>query len=66
MADSATAVRAKEQSPRVRRAETLAFLILAFGIWPLVAVAVVGGFGFLVWMWQLVYGPPGPPGGIPH
>ncbi len=54
----------KEINPRVRRrVEVLAFLILAFGIWPLVAVGVVGGYGFLVWMFQIVYGPPGPPAG---
>lgn len=48
--------------PQPRRlGELLTFLILAFGIWPIVAVGVVGGFGFLVWMWQLVFGPPGPP-----
>lgn len=46
-----------------RRAELLAFLVLAFGIWPIVAVSVVGGYGFLIWMWQIVFGPPGPPGG---
>jgi nitrate reductase NapE len=46
-----------------RRRELLTFLILAFGIWPIVAVGVVGGYGFLVWMLQIVYGPPGPPGG---
>ena len=47
----------------VRRRELLAFLALAFGIWPIVAVGVVGGYGFLVWMYQIVYGPPGPPAG---
>jgi nitrate reductase NapE len=46
-----------------RRKELLTFLVLAFGIWPVVAVGVVGGYGFLVWMWQIVFGPPGPPGG---
>ena len=45
-----------------RRAELIAFFVLAFGIWPLVAVGVVGGYGFLVWMLQIVFGPPGPPG----
>jgi nitrate reductase NapE len=25
-----------------------------------VAVGVVGGYGFMVWMYQIVYGPPGP------
>ncbi len=50
--------------PASRRSELLAFLALAFGIWPLVAVAVVGGYGFAVWMWQIVFGPPGPPPGL--
>ncbi len=48
---------------KTRRTELLAFLVLAFGIWPIVAVGVVGGYGFLVWMYQIVFGPPGPPGG---
>lgn len=53
---------AETDSPS-RRSEFLAFLLLAFGVWPFVAVGVVGGFGFLVWMFQLIFGPPGPPGG---
>lgn len=48
-----------------RKAELLAFLTLAVLIWPIVAVGIVGGYGFLVWMSQLVFGPPGPPGS-PH
>lgn len=62
--DSREAVAYPDPSPtKARRREFLAFLVLAFGIWPIVAVGVVGGFGFLVWMWQIVFGPPGPPGG---
>ena len=59
----ARGIAAKEsgQPAPTRRSELLAFLLLAFGIWPLVAVGVVGGYGFVVWMWQLVYGPPGAP-----
>jgi nitrate reductase NapE len=49
-----------------RRREMLAFLVLAFGIWPVVAVGVVGGYGFLVWMWQIAFGPPGPPSSPIH
>jgi nitrate reductase NapE len=45
-----------------RRRELITFFVLAFGIWPIVAVGVVGGYGFLVWMFQILYGPPGPPG----
>ncbi len=52
-----------EASWSLRRRELIAFLVLAFGIWPVVAVGVVGGYGFLVWMLQLIFGPPGPPGG---
>lgn len=48
--------------PSGRRAELMVFLILAVLIWPFIAVGVVGGYGFLVWMWQIVFGPPGPPG----
>ena len=44
------------------RGEWIAFLTLAVLIWPFIAVAVVGDFGFLVWMLQLLTGPPGPPG----
>ncbi len=43
-----------------RRKELLTFAVLAFAIWPVVAVGVVGGYGFAVWMYQIVYGPPGP------
>lgn len=45
-----------------RRQELFMFVLLAVLIWPVIAVAVVGGFGFSVWMYQLLTGPPGPPG----
>jgi periplasmic nitrate reductase NapE len=44
-----------------RRAELAVFLLLAVVIWPFLSIAFVGGYGFLVWMWQIVFGPPGPP-----
>jgi nitrate reductase NapE len=47
--------------PGAKRREILMFLLLAFVIWPFVAVAVVGGYGFIVWMYQMIAGPPGPP-----
>ena len=46
---------------RTRREEITAFIILAVLIWPVLAVGVVGGFGFLIWMYQVIFGPPGPP-----
>ena len=48
-------------SARTRRDEIIAFVILAVLIWPVLAVGVVGGYGFLVWMYQIIFGPPGPP-----
>ena len=52
-----------EQNPLVeRRAELSVFFLLAVIIWPIISVALIGGYGFVVWMWQIVFGPPGPPG----
>jgi nitrate reductase NapE len=44
-----------------KREELFAFLILAILIWPVIAVGIVGGYGFLIWMSQVILGPPGPP-----
>jgi nitrate reductase NapE len=46
-----------------RRWELRMFLFLTVVLAPLLAAAIVGGFGFAVWMWQMFSGPPGP---IPH
>ena len=44
----------------VRRREWMLFLLLAVVIWPFIAVGVVAGWGFLVWMYYMFTGPPGP------
>lgn len=44
-----------------RRKETRLFLFLVVCLFPLLSVAIVGGYGFLVWFFQMFYGPPGPP-----
>lgn len=42
-----------------RRRELATFLLLAVVLFPLLAVIVVSGFGFVVWMSQLLWlGPP--------
>ncbi|WIY25566.1 periplasmic nitrate reductase, NapE protein [Parasedimentitalea psychrophila] len=38
--------------------ERWAFLVLAVFLAPVLAGILVGGFGFSVWMLQLVFGPP--------
>ena len=39
--------------------ELRSFLFLSVVMAPVLAVAIVGGYGFLVWMYQLFAGPPG-------
>ena len=39
--------------------ERRAFVLLVVFQAPILSVAIVGGYGFLVWMSQLVLGPPG-------
>jgi nitrate reductase NapE len=43
-----------------KRREAVTFLVLAVLIWPFIAVGVVAGWGFIVWMYYLFTGPPGP------
>jgi periplasmic nitrate reductase NapE len=41
-----------------KRRELVVFLFLTLVLAPVVAVLVVAGYGFLVWMYQIVAGPP--------
>ena len=44
-----------------KRREWGMFLFLTVVLAPVLAVAIVGGYGFLVWMYQLIAGPPSAP-----
>ena len=44
-----------------RRREWGVFLTLAFALAPVLAVLIVTGFGFAIWVYQMIAGPPGPP-----
>jgi nitrate reductase NapE len=44
-----------------RRREWGVFLLLAFALAPVLSVIIVAGYGFSVWIWQMIMGPPGPP-----
>ena len=39
--------------------ELRSFLFLSVVMAPVIAVAIVSGFGFIVWMYQMFAGPPG-------
>lgn len=41
-----------------QRRELAVFIFLTFVLAPLLAVIIVAGYGFLVWMYQLIAGPP--------
>lgn len=60
MGPSSDAVPAAAAAPPTRAQELRAFVILAVLLAPVLAVLVVAGWGFLVWMVQLLAGPPGP------
>jgi periplasmic nitrate reductase NapE len=47
-----------DAQPISRRRELLLFLFLTVVLAPMLAVAIVGGFGFMVWIWQIFAGPP--------
>ncbi len=50
-------------SPEVRkRDEFRLFVFLIVALFPILAVAVVGSYGFMIWMSQVLVGPPGPAG----
>lgn len=44
-----------------KKRELMAFGFLALVLVPILSVIVVAGFGFIVWMYQIIAGPPGPP-----
>ena len=46
---------------RRRRMEIFAFLFLTAVLMPAIAVATVASYGLVVWIFQMVAGPPGPP-----
>lgn len=46
----------ESSAPTTKQEEWRSFLFLAFIMAPVLAVLVVGGYGFLVWMLQLLTG----------
>ena len=52
----ATDVKASDAS---KSKEGIAFFLLAFVLFPALAVTIVGGYGFIVWIYQIFTGPPG-------
>ncbi len=58
MSDSTESLRDVQQDPRLKTEELRSFLFLTAVIVPVLSVIVVAGYGFIVWMTQLIGGPP--------
>ncbi|WP_129779047.1 periplasmic nitrate reductase, NapE protein [Peristeroidobacter soli] len=41
-----------------KRRELAVFIFLTFIVAPILSVLIVAGYGFAVWMYQLIAGPP--------
>ena len=41
--------------------ETRLFVFLVVCLFPILSVALVGGYGLIIWFMQMLLGPPGPP-----
>ena len=48
-----------DQGSFTKAQELRSFLFLAVVMAPVLAVIIVSGYGFAVWMFQLIAGPPG-------
>lgn len=42
-----------------KKRELLGFLFMTVVLVPVLSVILVGGFGFSIWMYQIIAGPPG-------
>ncbi len=47
-----------ENGVQTKRDERIAFILLAVVLAPALSVAIVGGYGFIIWMLQIILGPP--------
>ena len=61
MTDHSNKIEPVRMSVRTPRQELIVFLIIVALVWPVMTVGMVGGYGFAVWMYQSIAGPPGPP-----
>lgn len=44
---------------KTKKQEWLAFLFITVVLFPILSVIVVGGYGFIIWILQMYFGPPG-------
>ncbi|MCQ2029673.1 MULTISPECIES: periplasmic nitrate reductase, NapE protein [Stutzerimonas] len=50
-----------DPAPVGKSEETRLFVFLLVLFFPLLSIVTVSGYGFIVWISQMIFGPPGPP-----
>jgi len=50
----------EQTEPHGKREETRLFIFLIVFLFPMLSVLLVSGYGFVVWIIQMIFGPPGP------
>jgi len=45
--------------PMKKKHELRVFLLLTVVLFPVLSIALMGGYGFVIWMSQILFGPPG-------
>ena len=51
--------RSDDEHVLTKRGERRVFIFIAVLLFPILSVIVVVGYGFAIWMLQLIFGPPG-------
>lgn len=46
--------------PSTKKEESRSFIFLAVVMAPILAVLIVASYGFVIWFYQMMAGPPGP------
>lgn len=46
-------------SPKQKQQELRVFLFITVVLFPLLSIILVGGYGLLIWISQMIFGPPG-------
>ena len=50
---------ARPTDTSIKRDETRLFVFLIVFLFPILSVVLVSGYGFMVWIIQMIFGPPG-------
>lgn len=50
--------RSDDPLPEQKKKEWRLFVFIVVFLFPLLSIALVGGYGFAIWMYQLLMGPP--------